>query len=117
MGRKTWAPGKALEQFFKIQLGVAPSAYREMVERLCQSALEVGREVIEAVKNEPRWREVGTAMVHAWNEGMASVRSVKPNPALMGLTRDIEAAELGAPAPPERPKRVGHSELWRQCRE
>jgi hypothetical protein len=36
---------------------------------------------------------------------------VKPNPALMGLTRDIEAAELGAPAPPERPKRVGHSEL------
>jgi hypothetical protein len=30
-------------------------------------------------------------MVHAWNEGMASVRSVKPNPALMGLTRDIEA--------------------------
>jgi serine/threonine-protein kinase HipA len=111
MGRKTWAPGKALEQFFKVQLGIAPSAYRDMVERLCQSAVEVGCEVIEAVKNEPRWQEVGTAMAHAWNEGMASVRSVKPNPALMGLTRDIEAAELGAPAPPERPKRVGHSEL------
>jgi len=111
MGRKTWASGKTLEQFFKVELGIAPSAYRDMVERLCQSAVEVGREVIEAVKNEPRWQEVGTAMVHAWNEGMASIRSAKPNRALMGLTRDIEAANMGAPAPPARPEVVGRSEL------
>src|SRR5262249_52122203 len=87
MGRKTWAPGKTLEQFFKVELSISPSIYRNMVERLCESAVEVGREVIAAVKNEPRWREVGTAMVRAWNEGMASVRSVKRNPSLMGLTR------------------------------
>ena len=51
-GRKIWAPGKTLEQFFKAQLGIAPSQYKEMVERLCESAVEVGREVIEAAKNE-----------------------------------------------------------------
>lgn len=111
MGRKTWAPGKTLEQFCKIELGIAPPVYRDMVEQLCESAVEVGREVIAAVKDEPRWREIGTAMVHAWNAGMASVRSVKPNSKLKGLTRDIEAAKLGAPTPPETPERVGHSEL------
>jgi serine/threonine-protein kinase HipA len=111
MGRKTWSPGNTLEQFFKVHLNIAPSMYRDMVERICDSAVEVGREVIAAAKNEPRWREVGTAMVHAWNQGMATVRSVKHKPSLMGLTRDIETAQLGAPARPAPPKRIGHSQL------
>lgn len=111
MGRKTWSPGDTLEQFFKIHLNIVPSMYREMVERVCDSAVEVGREVIAAAKNEPRWREVGTAMVHAWNEGMATVRSVKRKTSLMGLTRDIETAKLDAPARPIPAKRIGHSQL------
>jgi serine/threonine-protein kinase HipA len=111
MGRKTWAPGNTLETFFKVHLGIAPPVYRGMVERLCDSAVEVGREVIATIKNEPRWHEVGTAMVHAWNEGMASIRSAKRAPSLMRLTRDIEAAQLGSPAKPEPPKRIGHSPL------
>jgi serine/threonine-protein kinase HipA len=111
MGRKTWVPGKTLEQFFKINLNIAPAVYRKMVEQLCDSAVEVGREVIEAIKNEPHWRKVGTAMVHAWNEGMAAIRSVKPDTSLMKLTPDIEAAHLGAPAPSEPPQKIGRSEL------
>jgi len=111
MGRKVWTPGSTLEQFFKVHLGVAPSAYRDMVEQICDSAVEVGREVIAAMKNESRWREVGTAMVHAWNEGMASIRSVKRDIALMGLTQDIQAASLDAPVSPEPPERIGHSQL------
>jgi serine/threonine-protein kinase HipA len=111
MGRKTWSPGNTLEQFFKVHLNIAPSTYRDMLEQVCDSAVEVGREVIAAAKNEPRWRGVATAMVHAWNEGMATVRSVKRNPSLMGLTRDIESAHLGAPARPVPPKRIGHSQL------
>jgi transcriptional regulator with XRE-family HTH domain len=51
-GRKTWAPGETLERFFKARLGIAPSQYRIMVERLCESAVEVGQEVIEAAKND-----------------------------------------------------------------
>ncbi len=111
MGRKTWAPGKTLEQFCKVELGIAPTDYREMVDRLCESAVDVGREVIAAIKTEPRWREVGTGMVHAWNEGMSTLRSAKPSSALKGRTHDIEAAELGNPTLPEPPKRLGASEL------
>jgi len=76
-GRKTWAPGKSLEQFFKTRLGIAPRDYGKMVERLCESAVEVGRELIEAARNEDRWRSVAKQMTQVWNEGMASLRSVK----------------------------------------
>lgn len=110
-GRKTWAPGKTLEQFFKAQLGIAPSQYKEMVERLCESAVEVGREVIEAAKNESRWHDVAKGMVHAWNEGMASLRSVRGERHLKRLTAHIEAAGFSDPLPPEPPSRIGESEL------
>lgn len=110
-GRKTWAPGRTLEQFFNARLGIAPGLYREMVERLCESAVEVGREVIEAARNEPRWREVAKGMVHAWNEGMASVRSVRREGSLKKLTAHIEHASFSKPSPPEPPARTGHSEL------
>jgi len=110
-GRKTWAPGKTLEQFFKAQLGIAPSQYKAMMEQLCESAVEVGREVIEAAKNEPRWRNVAKGMVYAWNEGMASVRSARREKHLKGLTTHIEAAGFSDPPRPERPRTTGHSEL------
>jgi serine/threonine-protein kinase HipA len=77
-GRKTWAPGKSLESFFKARLGIAPADYKSMLEQLCESAVETGREMIEAARNEPRWRDITKQMLHAWNEGMASVRSVRP---------------------------------------
>jgi hypothetical protein len=51
-GRKTWVPDKSLEQFFKTRLGIAPRDYATMVERLCESAVEVGRELIDAARNE-----------------------------------------------------------------
>jgi serine/threonine-protein kinase HipA len=110
-GRKTWAPGKTLEQLFKAQLGIAPAQYREMVERLSESAVEVGREVIEAAKNESRWHDVAKGMVHAWNEGMASLRSVRRESHLKGLTEHIRAAGFSGPLPPEPPRKTGDSEL------
>ncbi len=110
-GRKTWAPGRTLEQFFTAQLGITSSQYREMVERLCESAVDVGREVIGAAQNEPRWRKVAKGMVHAWNEGMASLRSVRRESMPKGLTPHIEAAGFSEPSPPEPPTRTGHSEL------
>ena len=110
-GRQTWAAGKALQRLFHARLGIAPKAYAEMVERLCESAVEVGQEVIEAAKNESRWSPVAKQMVHAWNEGMASVRDPKKSPTLRGLSAAIEAAGFSDPEPPE-PQRVtiGRSE-------
>ena len=110
----TWAPGKSLETFFKARLGVAPREYAEMVERVCESAVEVGRELIEAAKNEPRWHDIAKQMTHAWDDGMASLRSVGSEKKFRGLRPYIEAARFSDPAPAERPKPIGRSELMGQ---
>ncbi|RUP23624.1 MAG: type II toxin-antitoxin system HipA family toxin [Curvibacter sp.] len=111
-GRQTWAAGKALQRFFTARLGISPRQYTAMVERLCESAVEVGKEVIEASLNEGRWRPVAKQMVHAWNEGMASLRDPKASVAWRGLDAAIAEAGFSAPAPAE-PARVtiGRSEL------
>lgn len=76
-GRKTWAPGKSLEQFFKIELGISPADYAVMVERLFESAVEVAKELTIAAKDDIRWRETAENMIQAWNEGMGSLRKPK----------------------------------------
>jgi serine/threonine-protein kinase HipA len=91
-GRKTWAPGKTLERFFNTRLGIPPKRYREMVEALCDSAVSTGKDIVEAARNETRWRWIAKQMLHAWNEGMASIRSAKPQVALKALTPVIEGA-------------------------
>ena len=93
-GRKTWAPGNTLEKFFKARLGIAPRRYFEMVEALCDSAVDVGREMIEAQRNDTRWSQMTANMLHAWNDGMESLRSPKKRGALRPLTADIQAAHL-----------------------
>lgn len=98
-GRQAWAVGKTLERFFKAGLGIAPKVYAEMVECLCESAVEVGQEVIEAARNEQRWHVVAKQMVHAWDDGMASLRSPKRSVVFRGLNEAIAQA-------------VGADSLW-----
>lgn len=110
-GCQTWAAGKALQRFFNARLGIAPRHYAEMVERLCGSAVQIGEEVIEAARNEPRWRPVAKQMVHAWNEGMTSRRDPKKSVALRGLDTAIAADGFSDPEPPEQLRvTIGHSE-------
>lgn len=111
-GRQTWSPGHTLELFFKAVLGIPPRQYAAMVEQLCESAVEVGNEVIEASKNEPAWRDVAKQMVHAWNEGMETLRSTKPAPHFRGLDVAIAEAGFSAPHKPERSQvTIGRSAL------
>jgi serine/threonine-protein kinase HipA len=110
-GRKTWAPGRSLEQFFKTRLGIPPRDYNQMVERVCESAVEVGRELILAAKNDERWRAIAKQMAHVWNDGMASLRSVKGEKRYRALTEEITAAGFSDPVPPEPPQVIGRAEL------
>ncbi|MFQ6249364.1 type II toxin-antitoxin system HipA family toxin [Yersinia enterocolitica] len=111
-GRQTWAAGKSLERFFNHRLGISPRHYAEMVETLCESAVEVGREMIEAAKNEPLWREITKQMLHAWNEGMSSLRSPKAAVEFRSMEPLIEAAGFSDAHPPENEKEsFGRSEL------
>lgn len=111
-GRQIWAAGKALQRFFNARLGIAPRDYADMVERLCESAVEVSAEVIEAARNQPSWRPVAKQMVHAWNEGMASLRDPKKSIAFRGLDGAIAAAGFSESEPPEQTQvTIGRSEL------
>lgn len=83
-----------------------------MVERLCESAVAVGGEVIEAAKNEPRWRSIAKQMVHAWNEGISSLRDPKRARQFRGLDGAITAAGFSDAASPDESRVViGRSEL------
>jgi serine/threonine-protein kinase HipA len=111
-GRRTWAAGKTLERFFNARLGIPPRQYADMVERLCESAVTVAQEVIEAGRNESRWRSIARQMVHAWNEGMSSLC----DPKLMAPARPLDSAIAEAgfsdAQPPESERTiVGRSEL------
>lgn len=111
-GRQTWAPGRTLESFFNGRLSIPPRQYASMVEQLCESAVAVGREVIEAAKNEPAWRDVAKDMVHAWNEGMETLRSARAAPQFRGLDSAIAEAGFSGPRAPESSRElIGRSEL------
>ncbi|GGK02678.1 type II toxin-antitoxin system HipA family toxin [Pseudomonas matsuisoli] len=111
-GRQTWTPGRSLESFFKAVLSIPPRQYATMVEQLCESAVVVGKEVIESSKNEPAWRNVAKHMVHAWNDGMETLRSPKAAPQWRGLDSAIAEAGFSGPRKPERSRQaIGRSEL------
>ena len=50
-------------------------------------------------------------MVQVWNEGMASLRSVKSETRFKGLSAAIAAAGFSDQIPPESPPAIGRSEL------
>jgi serine/threonine-protein kinase HipA len=110
-GRKTWVPGSTLAKFMLARLGINSKQYQAMVEQLCESAVEVGREVIEAAKNEPQWRWIAKQMVHAWNDGMCGLRSSKLDARYRSLDAAIsEAGYEAADAPLDTSRFIGRSE-------
>ncbi|MFF7058790.1 type II toxin-antitoxin system HipA family toxin [Achromobacter spanius] len=110
-GRKTWVPGSTLAKFMLARLGINSKQYQAMVEQLCESAVEVGREVIEAAKNEPQWRWIAKQMVHAWNDGMCGLRSSKLDARYRSLDAAIsEAGYEAADAPLDTSRVIGRSE-------
>ena len=110
-GRNSWTPGNTLARFFHTRLNIPSAEYKEMLEQLCNAAVDTGHEVIAAAKEHREWRDVAKNMVHAWNDGMEAVRSTKPNTALRGLTAAIEAARFSAPDKPPPEEKLGRSPM------
>lgn len=98
-GSRSWVPGKSLERFFNARLGIAPRAYAQMVEALCDSAVSVGHQVIAAAQHEPRWYGIARRMLQAWDEGMASLRCARHGVVVQGLAPMLEAAGSAAAQP------------------
>ena len=111
-GRRTWKPGKALELFLQTRCGLKPAEIHERVERICQAMVEVSQDVAKASRAYESFGQVGPRMLHAWNEGMNSLRLHKTW-SLPGLERQIEAAGLEdvSKARAPRVEKIGRSPL------
>lgn len=111
-GRKTWTPGKSLERFLLVRLGIQVRKQREMLERLGDASLEVSKEVLKAMKAFQGFDDVGKAMLHCWNEGLNSLREGAQAQSPTKLTKAIAEAGLGEYRPSKRKKtRLGRSPL------
>lgn len=111
-GRNTWTPGKALERFLQTRCNVMPAQTRERVERICEAIVKVTPQVVEAAQRYPSFHETGKRMLHAWNDGMNSLRLQKTW-SLPTLDGPIAAARFSDPMPakPDKPEKIGRSPL------
>ncbi|MDR8031861.1 HipA N-terminal domain-containing protein [Burkholderia cenocepacia] len=79
---------------------------------LAPESPSTGKDIVEAAKNETRWHWIAKQMLHAWNEGMGSLRSAKPQVVLKALTPVIEAAGFSDADQADNAKAIiGRSEL------
>lgn len=111
-GRSTWTPGKALELFLQTHCGLKPAEVAERVERICQAMVEVSADIVQASREYASFSGVGPRMLHAWNDGMNSVRLQKKW-SLPSLTSIIDSAGFQDAALPTAPKnqKIGRSPL------
>jgi serine/threonine-protein kinase HipA len=73
-GRSTWTPGKSLERFLQVRCGIMPVETRQRVERICEAVVSVTPELINSAKTHSGFHETGKRMLHAWNDGLNSLR-------------------------------------------
>jgi serine/threonine-protein kinase HipA len=74
MGKKTWAPGRNLQQFIAAAFGVPPKEQALMVEAISDAVADVGTRVREAMATHAGFSDVGKRMLMAWAEGVQSLR-------------------------------------------
>ena len=98
-GRKIWFPGKTLPHFFASRLGIASRRYSQMLEELCDSAVEVGRELAKLAISEKRWRSIIKNMLYAWDRGMQDVRNPNSTVSLAAVIKEAGFSDYDKPAP------------------
>jgi serine/threonine-protein kinase HipA len=101
-GRKSWTPGKTLPHFFASRLGIAPRKYSQMLEELCESAVEVGGELAQLAATETRWHSIIKNMLHAWDRGMQDVRNSNSTVSLAPVIEKAGLSDSDKPTPTPR---------------
>jgi len=111
-GRSTWQPGRALERFMQTRCGIMPAECKQRIERICEAVVSVTPDLVAAANGYEGFREVGKRMLHAWNEGMNSLRLQKTW-SLPTLSAAIQEAKFSDPKPmaPEPREKIGRSPL------
>lgn len=101
-GRKSWIPGKTLPHFFASRLGISSRRYSHMLEELCDSAVQVGRELAKLASSETRWRSIIKNMLHAWDRGMQDARNTNSTVSLAPVIKETGLSDYDKPAPAQR---------------
>ena len=73
-GRKTWSPGKQLQQFITASFGVSAKDQKAMVERIADALADIGPGVREAMREHPGFNDIGKRMLLAWQDGIGGLR-------------------------------------------
>ena len=101
-GRKSWSPGKTLPHFFASRLGISSRRYSLMLEELCDSAVEVARELAKLANTETRWHSVIKNMLYAWERGMQDVRNPNSTVSLAPVIKEAGFSDYDKPPPAPR---------------
>ena len=101
-GRKSWIPGKTLPHFFASRLGISSRRYSLMLEELCDSAVEIARELAKLASVETRWHSIIKNMLHAWDRGMQDVRNPNSTVSLAPVIKEAGFSDYDKPAPAPR---------------
>ena len=101
-GRKSWSPGKTLPHFFASRLGISSRRYSLMLEELCDSAVEVARELAKLANTETRWHSVIKNMLYAWERGMQDMRNPNSTVSLAPVIKEAGFSDYDKPPPAPR---------------
>ena len=74
MGRKTWAPGKALGKFIAATFGIPARVQSEIVTAISDAISDTAPQVRAAMGEHTGFKELGARMLQTWNEGVTGLR-------------------------------------------
>lgn len=111
MGRKTWTPGKSLQQFITANFGITVKEQLQIVDAIAQAVSEVAPMVRAAMIEHPDFADLGKCMLQAWEAGVTELRDKRVY--ALGTTA-LGDAFTGFSDPPKVDagrSTIGHSEL------
>jgi hypothetical protein len=73
-----------------------------MIEELCDSAVEVARELATLASMETRWHRIINNMLYAWDRGMQDVRNPNSTVSLAPVIKEAGFSDNNKPAPAPR---------------
>ena len=77
MGKKTWTPGKNLQNFIATTFGIQPREQLRIVQSICDAVADVGPLVRQAMVQHPGFEDLGKRMLLSWAEGVRGLRDAR----------------------------------------
>jgi serine/threonine-protein kinase HipA len=74
MGKKTWTPGKNLQQFIAATFGISRKDQLQMIEGISDAVSDTAPRVREAMEEHPAFVDIGKRMLMAWFSGVNGLR-------------------------------------------